>query len=193
VKRVPAGEGRAELHDRGSRFLALVFRVGDEAAFSERLKVIRAEHPKATHWCWAWRFCGFHRYSDDGEPGGTAGRPLLQALESAGLEDAAVVCVRWFGGTKLGKGGLVRAYGAAGVQAVEDAGALNLADRVAFHLELPFAKLGVRDEIEARFPSARFTGDFTESGFQGTLEVDETEVASLQSILSDKKVSARPS
>ncbi|ANY16368.1 IMPACT family protein [Bordetella pseudohinzii] len=67
--------------------------------------------PEATHNCWAYRIGNEYRYHDDGEPGGTAGRPILQAIDGQGLDRVAVLVVRWFGGVKLGAGGLVRAYG----------------------------------------------------------------------------------
>ncbi|MFU2050839.1 IMPACT family protein [Bordetella hinzii] len=67
--------------------------------------------PEATHNCWAYRIGNEYRYNDDGEPGGTAGRPILQAIDGQGLDRVAVLVVRWFGGIKLGAGGLVRAYG----------------------------------------------------------------------------------
>jgi len=67
--------------------------------------------PEATHNCWAYRIGQEYRFNDDGEPGGTAGRPILQAIEGQDMDRVAVLVVRWFGGVKLGAGGLVRAYG----------------------------------------------------------------------------------
>ena len=67
--------------------------------------------PEATHNCWAYKIGQEYRFNDDGEPGGTAGRPILQAIEGQGMDRVAVLVVRWFGGVKLGAGGLVRAYG----------------------------------------------------------------------------------
>lgn len=128
--RVPAAAARAELKEKGSRFLAAVERADGEAAARRVLAALRAEHPDATHHCWAWRLGadGRERCSDDGEPAGTAGPPILHALRGAELADVVAVVVRWFGGTKLGKGGLARAYGAATRQALA---ALRVARRVA--------------------------------------------------------------
>jgi len=112
---VPAGDAEAELREKGSRFLALVVPAADEGAARARLAELSAGHRDATHCCWAWRL-GWpprERSHDAGEPGGTAGAPILRALQAAELTDALVVVLRWFGGTKLGKGGLVRAYGGA--------------------------------------------------------------------------------
>ena len=87
----------------------------DEAEAKARLDHWRRAHPAATHHCWAWRLGDppLERSSDDGEPGGTAGEPMLRVLRGAELSDVLAVVVRWFGGTKLGKGGLARAYGGA--------------------------------------------------------------------------------
>lgn len=113
--RTPAREGRAELKERGSRFLALVFPVSQEASVEQILAEVKARHRDATHHCWAWRW-GWppsERGSDGGEPAGTAAQPMLMVLRGARLSDTLAIVVRWFGGTKLGKGGLARAYAGA--------------------------------------------------------------------------------
>ena len=110
----PAGPGRAEVKVRGSRFLADVQPVNDEKTATSHLQDLRDEFPRATHHCWGWRLRSgkdpVERASDAGEPSGTAGTPILRALQSAGVEGASCVVVRWFGGTKLGVGPLARAY-----------------------------------------------------------------------------------
>ena len=95
-----------------SEFLGLAFAVSSEPDFIAALDAIRKEHFDATHHCWAFRLLAAERArsSDAGEPSGSAGKPILSAIESAALFDAAVVVVRWFGGVKLGTGGLSRAY-----------------------------------------------------------------------------------
>ncbi|MGE4125579.1 MAG: YigZ family protein, partial [Pusillimonas sp.] len=77
--------------------------------------------PAATHNCWAWKIGQAYRFNDDGEPGGTAGKPILQAIQGQGLDQVAVLVVRWFGGIKLGTGGLVRAYGGTAAQCLRAA------------------------------------------------------------------------
>lgn len=99
---------------KGSRFLALVAPAASAAEAEARLARVRAEHKSATHHCWAWRLGAEgqrFRSSDDGEPSGSAGRPILAQIEGHRMTELLVVVVRWFGGTKLGVGGLVRAYG----------------------------------------------------------------------------------
>ncbi|MDP2496714.1 MAG: YigZ family protein [Candidatus Palauibacterales bacterium] len=104
---------------KGSRFLARAFRARDDAAARRAREESRSRHHDATHHCYAIRpVRGDARWDDDGEPSGTAGRPILTAIEGAGLFDAAVVVVRWFGGTELGTGGLARAYGDAAEEAL---------------------------------------------------------------------------
>ena len=101
-----------------SEFLAIAFPVATEEAFFAELARIEKRYHDATHHCWAFRlFEGRARGSDAGEPSGTAGKPIAMAIEGAALHDIGVIVVRWFGGIKLGTGGLARAYGetAAGV------------------------------------------------------------------------------
>jgi uncharacterized YigZ family protein len=109
---------------KGSRFLGLVMPLEDEAQAKEFLLRCRKEFHSARHHCSAWRLRaagGEFRYSDDGEPNGSAGKPILAAIDGRQLVDLAVVVVRWFGGTKLGVGGLVRAYGQAAADALDQA------------------------------------------------------------------------
>ncbi len=103
----------AEFKDRGSRFLAYAFAIQATDDFKKRLKELKEEHPKAAHHCFAYRLgidgTNF-RASDDGEPSGTAGKPILGQIDSKGLTNIAVVVVRYFGGTLLGVPGLINAY-----------------------------------------------------------------------------------
>jgi uncharacterized YigZ family protein len=121
--RAPRAPARAELRERGSRFLALLEPVTDEGAARERLARIAREHARATHVCYAWRIGApaRERSADAGEPAGTAGAPILRVLRGAKLSDTLVVVARWFGGVKLGKGGLARAYAGSARAAVEAA------------------------------------------------------------------------
>lgn len=122
----PIGEGaEAEIVVMRSRFLAHVLRVEDEAAAREFVGQVRARHHDARHHCTAFVLgpAGtLQRSSDDGEPSGTAGRPILDVVTGRGLSDVAVVVTRWFGGTLLGTGGLARAYSQAAADALDVAG-----------------------------------------------------------------------
>ena len=103
----------AEFKDRGSRFIAYAFPVSSAEDFKKRRKELKEEHPKAAHHCFAYRIGNDgnnFRSSDDGEPTGSAGKPILGQIDSKGLENIAVVVVRYFGGTLLGVPGLINAY-----------------------------------------------------------------------------------
>src|SRR6195256_386766 len=103
----------AEFKDRGSKFIAYAFAVADVNAFKERLAAIKKEHPKATHHCFAYRIGldgNNFRVNDDGEPSGSAGRPVLGQIDSKQLTNVLVIVVRYFGGTLLGVPGLINAY-----------------------------------------------------------------------------------
>lgn len=93
-----------------SRFIGCVEPMADRAAALRRVTQLRAEHPAATHVCWALMAGGHSAANDDGEPGGTAGRPMLEVLRHQDLEGVLATVVRYYGGTPLGAGGLVRAY-----------------------------------------------------------------------------------
>ncbi len=100
----------AEIVIKKSRFIAFLFNIKDEVDFSERYENIKKEHPAARHHTYAYIVSGKEKASDDGEPQGTAGKPMLESLKKHGLGGVAVVVVRYFGGILLGAGGLVRAY-----------------------------------------------------------------------------------
>ncbi len=115
--RVPAGVARSESVIKNSTFIGTIGRAEDVAAAEAFVERVRAEFPDASHNAWAYRITGGPQgligSSDDGEPGGTAGRPMLAVLEGSGLLEIVAVGTRYFGGTKLGTGGLVRAYSGA--------------------------------------------------------------------------------
>ena len=96
-----------------SRFLAYCKNVDDVSQATDFLTQIKKKHYDATHNCYAYVVGDFVKFSDDGEPGGTAGKPILNAIQQKGFTDTIVVVTRYFGGVKLGAGGLVRAYGGA--------------------------------------------------------------------------------
>jgi uncharacterized YigZ family protein len=103
----------AEYKERGSRFLAYAFPIQSADDFKKRLKELREEHPKAVHHCFAYRIGtdgNNFRAGDDGEPSGTAGKPILGQIDSKSLTNIAVIVVRYFGGTLLGVPGLINAY-----------------------------------------------------------------------------------
>ena len=140
----PAGESRAEIREKGSVFLAVLGPAADEAAAKALLAGLEKEFPDATHHCWAWRLGSppRERSADAGEPAGTAGVPILQVLRGAGLSDVMAVVVRWFGGTKLGKGGLARAYAAAAREALQGLPVVQKVPTARLAVEVPYEKMG---------------------------------------------------
>jgi len=134
-----AGPCRHAQEIRKSRFLAQaapVQTIEQALAFLHQVA-----EPDATHNCWAYRVGQDYRFNDDGEPGGTAGRPILQAIESAGMDRVVVVVTRWYGGIKLGAGGLVRAYGGTAAECLRLAERLPLVTRVRVAVRCTFAEL----------------------------------------------------
>ena len=145
-------KARIELEERRSTFIGFCQPLADELEAIDFVSGIRALYPDATHHVYAWLLGGerqLQRYSDDGEPQGTAGIPVLDVLRKSGIENAGLVVVRYFGGVLLGAGGLVRAYSRAGSLALEAAIPVKMQmscryrvvvpytdyDRLRFHLE----------------------------------------------------------
>ena len=115
-------EASAEFKDRGSKFIGYAIPVSSVEDFSEKLKEVKKLHPKATHHCFAYRLGldgNVYRVSDDGEPSGSAGRPILGQIDSKELVNVLVVVVRYFGGTLLGVPGLINAYKSAAALALQ--------------------------------------------------------------------------
>ena len=115
---------------KGSRFLGFAGPVRDGAEAAARVEAVRAQHRKATHVASAWRAAGEEGASDDGEVSGTAGQPILSRIRGAELDDVVVIVVRYYGGTLLGKGGLVRAYGQTAAAVLDAAEVLEVEDTV---------------------------------------------------------------
>lgn len=141
-----AGDGEAEIRVERSRFLATARPVADVAAARALVAGIARTHHDARHVCWACRLGhGEHPEqlrSDAGEPAGSAGEPILGVLRHAGITDAAIVVVRWFGGVKLGTGGLGRAYREAAEAALAAAPRLVVPLGVRLRLDFPYDLVG---------------------------------------------------
>ncbi len=123
------GQGEIEIIINRSRFIGRVFPIEDEDDALLYLEQIREKYPDATHHCYAYvlgRGSNIQRFNDDGEPGGTAGMPILQVILQQEIENVLVVVTRYFGGIKLGAGGLVRAYSKAAAEALQKAGKVEM-------------------------------------------------------------------
>lgn len=182
-----AGADRvAETEVRRSRFRAVVRRVDDEPAARELVDELRREHRDAGHHCSAFIIGpepSTERSNDDGEPSGTAGTPMLEVLRGHDLTDVAAVVVRWFGGTKLGTGGLARAYADAVQHALRDAHTVTRRELGRYDLPLPHADAG-RIEAELRAHGVHVLG--VDYGAQAVLHLvaeDEADLAAQVSAL----------
>jgi len=127
--------------EKGSKFIALAFPVKTEQEVKEKLEEVRKEYHDARHHCYAY-VIGFdkaaHRYNDDGEPSGTAGRPIFGQLQSLDLTNILVIVVRYFGGTKLGVSGLITAYKTATRDALETVDIISLTVNDAYELSFEY-------------------------------------------------------
>ncbi|MEO5665580.1 MAG: YigZ family protein [Nocardioides sp.] len=149
-----ARDSSGEVEVKGSRFLCTLQRVPTEPAARALVAALRREHWDARHHCSAFVIGpdgALQRSSDDGEPAGTAGAPMLEVLRGAGVSDVAAVVSRWFGGTLLGAGGLVRAYSDAVRVALDSAGTLRRDLVTEFEIQLDHGSAGrVESELRTR-------------------------------------------
>ena len=148
---VPTRFGEDEFVEKKSRFIGRIWPVETEAAALEKIQEMKKQHYDATHNCWAYIIRdGGVRFSDDGEPGGTAGMPMLQVLQREGLFNVVCVVTRYFGGILLGAGGLVRAYTKGAKIAVDAAGKSLKRVWTALYVPCPYSFYErVKLEVEA--------------------------------------------
>ncbi|HZW17634.1 MAG TPA: YigZ family protein [Luteimonas sp.] len=171
------------LEVKHSRFVANAIPVeGTEQALHALAGVSVAD---ATHNCWAWRIGDDYRSSDDGEPAGTAGRPILAAIDGQGIDRVVVVVTRWFGGIKLGAGGLVRAYGGTAAECLRRAERVELVAMRDVILRAPFDDLGTVHAALAAASAEKLSETFDASGVRLVLRLPEDGVDALKLRLRD--------
>ena len=171
------------LEVRHSRFLAHAVPVDAPAA--AMAFIARASEPEATHNCWAWRIGQEYRSSDDGEPAGTGGRPILAAIDGQGCDRVAVVVTRWYGGMKLGAGGLVRAYGGTAAECLRLAERRPLVAMAALELACAFEDLGAVHVALAAHAAEKTGERFEADGAHLALSLPAARVEALQARLRD--------
>ncbi|HSP34846.1 MAG TPA: YigZ family protein [Thermoanaerobaculia bacterium] len=175
-----------------SEFLGLAFDVASDDAFFAALKAIEKEHFDATHHCWAFRlFDGRQRSSDAGEPSGTAGKPILSAIEGADLSDAAVVVVRWFGGVKLGTGGLSRAYRETAAQTLAGSKTVERFVYATYRVTVPFDAISAIYRLIDPPHVVLVNEEFGETN-TFTIRVRQSRAAELARALTDRRLSFTP-
>jgi uncharacterized YigZ family protein len=178
-------EGRARLQQeiRKSRFIAMAAPASNP---EQALAFIdETSDTQATHNCWAYRIGQQYRFSDDGEPGGTAGRPILQAIHGQGLDHVAVVVTRWYGGIKLGAGGLARAYGGCAAECLRLADRVPMVDRVDVHVFCEFPWLEILRARLGDFSASQVTERFDATGADLHLRLPRESVSALSDFVRD--------
>lgn len=163
--RTIAAPARATLKEEGSRFLAEAVPVTTRAAVEERRQAVREREHKATHHCSAYRLgpAGDDgHYDDDGEPSGTAGPPILRQIDGRDLTNVLVVVTRYYGGTKLGTGGLVRAYGDAAAAALDRASIVDRVVRTPVRLRFDYDDTTPARQVLRQFDASVEASDYTD-------------------------------
>jgi uncharacterized YigZ family protein len=177
---------RIETHTqeiKKSRFLAICGPVANED--EARDFIARHSDPTATHNCWAFRIGQTYRFNDDGEPSGTAGKPILQAIDGQSLDHVAALVVRWFGGTLLGSGGLIRAYGGTAAMCLRAAEKTQVIETTGGTVVCEFADLAL---IKARLAGMGVTivsETFTGTGAELTLQIPKGSCQAASAIILD--------
>jgi len=178
-----AAPARSESIVRKSRFLAQAIALDDPERAPAFLESVRESD--ATHNCWAYRIGDAYRSSDDGEPSGTAGRPILAAIDGQHCDRVMVVVARWFGGIKLGAGGLVRAYGGAASECLRNAVKAPLVELARIAIACGFEHVGAVHQLIAQFGAAKNAETFTGDGLHFDLELPRDRLPALQNALRD--------
>ena len=138
------GQSEGLFRDRGSKFIALAYPLNSLDQVEEQLILSRKLHPKSRHHCYAYRFGpdgSQYRANDDGEPSGTAGRPILGQLDSFEVTNLIIIVVRYFGGTKLGTSGLINAYRTAAREALSEAQIVSKTVKAYYRIEFEYGKM----------------------------------------------------
>ncbi|WP_428032986.1 IMPACT family protein [Ancylobacter sp.] len=167
-----------------SRFIAVAGPVADEAAAKDFIAA--RSDPTANHNCWAWRLGQSYRFNDDGEPSGTAGKPILAAIDGQGLDRVAVVVTRWFGGILLGSGGLMRAYGGTAALCLREAEKAALIETVSGTVACGFGDLALVQARLGALPDVQVAVQaFTDSGALLSVSAPKSQSGSVERLLAD--------
>ncbi|MCP4604373.1 MAG: YigZ family protein [Proteobacteria bacterium] len=166
-----------------SRFTAIAVHIKNtEDALKQRESI---SDPEATHNCWAYKAGDQYRFSDDGEPGGTAGRPILAAIDGCGLDHVLVVVIRFFGGIKLGAGGLARAYGGTASKCLAAASKVEIKKKIEVIIDAPFNAIGSVYSALDQFAVGKPDEAYQETGIVLTLKIDEDSYIAFEKAVKD--------
>ena len=166
-----------------SRFIAHAARVTSQAESLEFYESVA--DPEATHNCWVWRINFQIRSSDDGEPGGTAGRPILNVIQHRHLEDTMIVVTRYFGGIKLGVGGLVRAYSGSAAKCLDKAGVVELFPMAEYVIKAGFEWSASVHTLLDQFGAEKLEDNYQDEGLILRIRCRESDFGKLACALRD--------
>ena len=167
-----------------SRFLATAVPVASED--EAKAALIAYGHADATHNCWAWRIGAAYRFSDAGEPSGTAGKPILAAIDGQAIDKVMVIVTRWFGGILLGSGGLVRAYGGTAAMCLRGAECVEMKPSVDGYFHLEFSDLALVKAKLAAFKDLQILDErFGATGANIVARIVETDLKAVSRLVAD--------
>jgi uncharacterized YigZ family protein len=181
--RTLAGPASLEATIKHSRFVAHAAAIDDLSATLDFYESVA--DPSATHNCWAWRLDYRYRFNDDGEPASSAGKPILAAIEGKGLENVMVVVTRYFGGIKLGVGGLIRAYGGTAARCLDQAGMVDVQTVALCEIESGFEWTAQVHAAISACDAEKLAETYTAEGARYRVEVAENQLERLAVILRD--------
>lgn len=168
--KIPSQPHRCEFSEKKSRFITYTEQVNDENEFKMFLNRIRRQYPDAGHHCYGFRIgplaSAKRGFSDDGEPGGTAGMPILNVIDHSDFSDIAIIVVRYFGGIKLGTGGLTRAYSQAAKLAIEQQPYCHYEKKIQISIQCDFS-----EENQIRHLLAQCHGEIKEVDYQAGVNI----------------------
>ena len=168
-----SGYGTGEYEEKRSRFIGDIWPVSGEEQARDYLSQTKKKYPDARHHCWAWILPdGACRWSDDGEPGGTAGGPMAAVLKGADVYGVMCVVTRYFGGTLLGSGGLVRAYSKAASLALTDAGTEPDPEKAVVQVACPWDSMDKVHRLVREFEGALLASDYESDPDRAGLTVE---------------------
>jgi len=182
------------LKEKGSKFIGVVFPCTSIDLFKSILIEIQLEYPKATHYCYAYRFFGppvSFRVNDDGEPSNSAGTPILGQIQSFELFDVAIVVVRYYGGTKLGVSGLVQAYKGAAKSALENSTICSKEPSINYKISGDFLSISQLLSVLKKYEVKIITQKLLEEA-EINIDIPESKLAMIQTKLNEFNIEVNP-
>ena len=178
-----AATSLGEFKEKGSKFLAYAYFVSNESDIKEKLDLLKKEHFKATHHCYAYRLGTDgknYRANDDGEPSGTAGRPILGQIDSFGLTNLLIVVVRYYGGTKLGTSGLINAYRESAKEALSNAEKIEKIIESQLDFSVSYLKMNEVMQFLKQYEIELVTNDYSDESIHFKVSVRNKLLESLK-------------